>query len=68
MFMFYTDDPVADAERYAAELEEALELLPVCSECGEHIQDEHCFVINDEPIHEKCMNDNYRKLTTDLMG
>lgn len=68
MFMFYTDDPVADAERYAAELEEALELLPVCCECMQHIQEDTCFVINDEIICETCLNDNYRKFTTDLMG
>lgn len=63
-----TDDSVADAEAYMKELEDALALLPECSECGEHIQDEHCFVINDEPICERCMNENYRKYTMDLMG
>lgn len=50
------------------ELEDALGLLPVCSECDEPVQDDYCFVINDEIICESCLNDHYRKLTTDLMG
>lgn len=66
--MFYTDDPVADFHRHDAEKEDALALLPVCSECGKHIQDEHCFVINDEAICEHCMEENHRVPTTDLMG
>lgn len=66
--MFRTNDPVADAEAYINELEDALALMPVCSECGEHIQNEHCFVINDEIICESCMNKNYRKYTMDLIG
>lgn len=28
---------------------------PVCSECGEHIQEESAFRINDELICESCM-------------
>lgn len=66
--MYYTDDPVADFARHDAEREAALECLPVCSECGEHIQDEYCFEINDEIICETCMVEHYRKFTTDLMG
>lgn len=66
--MRYTDDPVADFESHDAELEEALGCLPVCSECGHHIQDEYCFYINDEPIHESCMVENYRVPVTHLMG
>lgn len=66
--MRYTDDPVADFERYDAEQEAALENLPVCSECGQPIQDDYCFVINDEPVHESCLVANYRKHTMDLMG
>lgn len=66
--MLFTDDPVADAERYAAEQDKALECLPVCCECMQHIQNDYCFEINDEIICETCLNDNYRKFTTDLMG
>lgn len=66
--MLCTNDPVADYESYSKELEDALELLPVCSECGKHIQDEHCFVIDGETVCEKCMNKNHRRYTVDLMG
>lgn len=65
--MRYTDDPPSDWDAYCREQEAALELLPVCAECGERIEDEFCFVINDEPICETCM-EQYRKFTTDLMG
>ena len=36
--MFYTDDPVRDAERYQAEQEGKLKMLPKCHVCDEHIQ------------------------------
>lgn len=52
--------------RHDAEQEAALHLLPVCSECGEHIQAETCFVVNDEIICEECM-EQFRKYTDDLM-
>lgn len=63
----YTDDPIRDAERYEAEQEAAIELLPVCCECGERITDDFCFQINDEILCETCM-EQYRKFTTDVMG
>lgn len=47
--------------------EEALERLPKCCECGNPIQDDYCFVINDEPICEKCLIENYRKSTEDVV-
>lgn len=65
--MYFTDDPISDFHRYDAEREAELRRLPRCSECGERIQDEHCFAINDETICENCMNEQHRKLTTDLM-
>lgn len=34
IMLFYTDDPVADAERYAVEQEAKLDRPPECSECG----------------------------------
>lgn len=66
--LFRTDDPVADAERYASEQEAALELLPVCTICNEHIQDYFCYEINDEIICEHCMNEYFRHETTDFIG
>lgn len=66
--MYHTDDPVIDAERYAAEQEAALEFLPVCTICMEHIQGDYCYSINDEIICEHCMVEYFRHDTTDFMG
>jgi len=49
------------------ELEEAIEMLPICSECEKPIQDEFCFVINGEIICEECM-EQYKQPTMYLMG
>jgi formylmethanofuran dehydrogenase subunit E len=65
--MAWTDDPVSDYDRYSAEQERKLEQLPRCSECDEPIQDDFCYEINDEYICEKCLKDNHRKLTEDLI-
>lgn len=54
--MFYSDDPVADYESYTAQQERELGKIPKCSECGNHIQDEMAYLINDELICERCMN------------
>lgn len=64
--MYYTDDPVADYERYSADQERELDRLPKCSECGEAIQDEYCYLINDEAICESCMNEHYQVRTEDV--
>lgn len=64
--MCRTDDPVRDYDRYEAEVESAMKLLPVCSECGERIQDDFCYQLYDEIICEECLNINYRKMTVDL--
>lgn len=61
MKMYWTDDPVADFERYDAQKEAKLETLPECSECGCRIQDEYAYYINGEWICEQCMKENYRK-------
>ena len=54
-----TDDPIKDFERWDAIREEWLESRPICSKCGEHIQDEWCFSTwNDEElICQKCAED-----------
>ena len=38
--MMWTDDPVADAARYDAEVYEYEQKCPICDSCGEHITDE----------------------------
>lgn len=64
--MFYTDNPILDAERYADEQEKWLQKLPVCCKCKERIQDDTCFDIHDEIICEECM-EQFRKYTEDFM-
>ena len=66
--MFYTDDPVADFEAYDRQQEEQLERLPVCEICGEPIQDEHLYLINDEFVCEKCLIRDFRKNTDDYVA
>ena len=63
--MTYTDDPVADFERYDAQRQRELAKLPMCSECGQPITDEYCFEVNDELICESCITENHRKWTDD---
>lgn len=65
--MSRTDNPCADFDRWDAEQQRQLELLPVCCECGEPIQDDFCYQINDEVICEACI-EQYKKFTADLMG
>ena len=63
--MCWTDDPIADYDRYSAKREKELEKLPVCCDCDEHIQDEYCYEFNDEYICEKCLEKYHRKAVED---
>lgn len=54
--MTFTDDPIRDFENYYDDLERKLEELPICSECGEHIQDDMCYEINGEYLCENCVD------------
>ena len=58
--MFCTDDPIRDFEKHDAEQNRWLEKMPVCADCGEHIQDETAFYINGEWICKSCM-DSYER-------
>lgn len=64
----FTDDPIADFNRHDAEQQRWLDSRPKCAECGEPIQDDHYFDINDEPVCEECLNFNYRKHTEDFIS
>ena len=68
MAFYYSDDPVWDAERHAADQDRETERLPKCSDCGDPIQDEHLFLINDETICTRCLIHNYRKETEDYIA
>lgn len=68
MAFYYSSDPVRDAERYAADQDRRIAQLPVCSYCGEPVQDMHYYQINDEVICPQCLEDNYRKNTEDYIA
>lgn len=58
--MCWTDNPIADFNRWDEEQNRCLEELPECADCGEHIQDEFAFYIDGEWICERCI-DAYRR-------
>lgn len=66
--MYYTDDPLMDYSRYEADQERWLERLPVCADCGEPIQDSHCYEYNGEYICPQCNEDLHRKDVEDIVG
>lgn len=59
-FPAWTDNPVADAESYQNYLDDRIRELPVCEDCGEHIQDEYYYEISGSVICQKCLDD-YKK-------
>ena len=58
-------------ERHDAEQEKRLQKRPVCSECGEHIQEEHLYDIDGELVCPEClqkyMDKHYREQTEKYM-
>ena len=66
MFLM-TGDPLRDFDLYEAEQKKEMKKLPKCYECGEPIQDEECYEINDELICPKCLIENHRKFTDDYI-
>lgn len=63
-----TDDPFADFDRWDAEQQARLDKLPICAECGEPIQTDEYYEINDEPVCPECLKDNHRKWVDDYIG
>ena len=53
--MHYSDDPIRDAELTQLDQERWLESLPVCDECGEHIQSEDLYELDGLLFCESCM-------------
>lgn len=64
--MYRTDDPLADLSRHEDDQERWLRKRPLCSCCDEPITDEYCYMVNDEPVCEECLNDHFRKAVDDL--
>ena len=57
MSLFYSDDPVRDAERWIEAQERELARCPVCTRCGEHIcQDETVYDDCGEPYCQECFD------------
>lgn len=65
--MFITDDPVQDFLNHDREQQARLDKLPKCADCGEPVQDDHYYLINDEVICPICMESNYRKAVDDYV-
>lgn len=63
--MCYTDEPSYDADVYYGKMDEMLNKLPKCSDCGEPIQDDEAYLIDGELICERCM-DNYKVLVEEI--
>lgn len=68
MSLFYTSDPVADFVNHDREQAKRLERLPVCEVCGNPIQDEHLYLINDEFVCPACLERDFRKDTDDYVS
>lgn len=63
----YAKDPVDYFNEHDAEQQAWLDRLPKCSYCGEPIQGDCYYEINDEAICEECLNDNFRKWVDDFV-
>lgn len=63
----YSDDPAADYDSYCREQDYLHDMLPMCIECDQHIEDEHVWDFGDGPLHEECAARLYRKRTEDVM-
>ena len=55
-------------EAHEREQQKKLAELPVCAVCGEPVQDDHFYLINDEVICPECLDAEFRKETEDFMG
>lgn len=57
----YVPDNYDAFEAYQAEQDAWLERRPVCTECGEPIQDDFLYDINGDIYCEECMKDVFRR-------
>lgn len=65
--MIFTDDPVADAERYYAEQQAKLDKLPVCCNCEEPIQGDYLYKIYDDIFCEDCVETLFAEAVEDYI-
>lgn len=64
--MGWTDDPIADFDRWQAEQEEELEKLPICECCGQPIQQEYAVYYNNQWCCEDCESDFWNDIRDDF--
>lgn len=55
--MFYSDNPVMDADNYNNYMEERLNMLPKCTCCGYPIQQEEALCIDGNYYCDDCVED-----------
>jgi formylmethanofuran dehydrogenase subunit E len=65
--MAWSGDPLADFDRWDAKQQKQLDRLPKCADCGEPIQHDHFYLINDEAICPDCLDAGYRKDVEDYV-
>lgn len=63
----FSDDPLLDFDRYDRQQTEELKKRPVCSYCGDPIQDDFCYEINGEYYCKDCLDMHFRKAVDDLV-
>lgn len=63
--IFRTDDPLADFAAWDREQADMMERLPECAYCGEKVQDDHYYLINDEVVCPDCLDSYFRKEVDD---
>lgn len=62
------EDNYSRWESYDNEREAQLHKQPVCTYCGEAVQDDFLYLINDEIMCITCLNDHFRKDTDDYVS
>lgn len=62
-----TDDPYADFDRWDEEQQRAIEKLPVCTECGEPIQDDVYYDIDGDCVCPGCLESNHKHWVEDYI-
>lgn len=65
--MIWTNDPVKDAERWLAEQENRLELLPHCVSCGEPIQQDKAVCVDGNWYCDECELDAWADIRKNFL-
>lgn len=65
--MGFTDNPVADFEKYDAEHERIMSRLPVCCLCGERIQQDTAVYFYGKWVCDDCLDDMRKETLEDAV-